>query len=326
MQPARSFSARRQARPGWAAALLATVAMTHFGVAGPAETPSLPLEPGAQPAARVRAPAGGDAAPAAPPQPPRRAELPPDRPATEPVWSPLARAFAASTDLRAFVAQAQLQPLAGGLFYARRALAECRLRPDTAADPGPLNPHSHRRAQAAAAQAEMSARRCAAFLPDELSDAALERLQRAGLQAGDPLLAVMHAWVDALDVDDIPALRRLMARALHHGDPALLEFMGQAASGLFQPAGRDDPGTFESSRVDHQQVWDALACELGAGCRAPRGPPDALCEQLTRCAAERFGSAPSSVPPGPAWAEAVAEVQRRVDLIRRRQGVALLTP
>lgn len=326
MSPARSFSAHRLARPGWAAAVLASVVMSFGGVGGPDGSSPLPPAPGVVPVSPSTEHDVAAAAQAAPQRPSLRADAPPGPPAPEPVSAALARAFAASIDLRAFVAQAVQQPQAGGLFYARRALAECRLRPDTAADPGPLNPDSHRRAQAAAAQAEVSARRCAAFLPEELSDAALERLQQAGLQAGDPLLAVMHAWVEALDADDIPALRRLMAQALQQGDPALLEFIGQAGSGLFQPPGQDDPDTFEASRVDHQQVWDAVACELGAGCRTPRGPPDALCEQLARCAAERFGSVPSSVAPGPAWAAAAADVQRRVDLIRRRQGVALLTP
>ncbi len=329
MHPARTFGHRRLAPLG-VGVMLAAGALALFGAGGPAEPPPVAaVQAEVRPAAAAAAPAAVvDAVRSPPGRPDPRAVPPKARPAPEPVSAGLARAFAASTDLRAFVARAVQQPQAGGVFYARRALAECRLRaaPDT--DPGPGLPStgSHRREQAAAAQADGHARRCAAFLPEEIADAAMEGLQQQGLQAGDPLLAVMHAWVEALDADDPAALRRLLAVALQQGDPALLEVMGQAGSGLFQPATRDDPGTPESARIDHQQLWDALVCELGAGCRAPRGPPDALCEHLLRCAAERFGSAPSSVVPGTAGADAVAEVRRRVELVRRQQGVALLGP
>ena len=215
----------------------------------------------------------------------------------------LAEAFAASTDLRAFVAQARTRPAEGGSFYALRALSECRLRPpldqlgeiDAAAD------RSHAQLRRRSEYIERSHRRCDAFLDDELGDAAVQDLEAQGLAAGDRLVASYRRWTEAVEAGDYEELEAALAEAFKLADPLLLEWIGLTGADYWmRPNGRvlSADNDLRARMVD---VWRLLPCELGADCAAGNAHqgPDCLfagrCEpdrRLSVTADERWGAAP----------------------------------
>ena len=159
--------------------------------------------------------------------------------------------------------------------------------------------------------------RCAAFLPDELSDSALEQVISEGINAGDPLLPLMTEWARATEEGDLQVMRRVWRRVVDAGDPALVEWAITSGGDFMQAISDMDPSADERSRLAYLQVWGAVACELGAGCVVPRGPPDAMCELLPRCARERWGVDALVVDPSNPMALAVSEVRRA---LARLQG------
>ncbi len=257
----------------------------------------------------------------------------------------LATALRDATDLRAFALDARRQPAAGGYFYAARAMAECRLRPmpaeeeaaalatsaNEASEAGSAAP-THRRLQAEAAQQERWARRCASFLPQELSDAAMSSLWRQAARAGDPLAALMQRWEQTVLTDDAGGLRRVWQAIVDAGDPALLDWAAVQAGGLFGATLHEvDPAGEDTRRIDRQQVWAAVICELGAGCTLPHGPADGLCEALPRCARERWDTAAWPLAADHELATTVREVRRLLRVLKRGDAplvgaVALASP
>ena len=231
--------------------------------------------------------------------------------------------FLASTELRSYAIRARDRPADGGAFYAIRAMAECRLQPSLPTELQDASPNaiSHRRAQFNAANAERRTMRCAAFSTEELSDHATSQIQASGVRAGDPLLLLMDAWIDAVDSDDSPALRRLWRAVIDTGEPLLLEWVVEAGAGLFEPDSRLARDSAAADFVDYQLVWSAVKCELGAGCLEPRGPPDAICEHLLRCARERWGSGVSPAMPSTLIEAALAEVTAMAHRLRRREAL-----
>ena len=259
----------------------------------------------------------------------------------------LAHTFDQATDLRSFAMAAREHARSGGYFYAARALAECRLRPveewNEAAEVegsldraneranGSASPSTHRRLQARTAQQERWARRCASFLPQELSDDAVAALWRDAARAGDPLAALMQRWRRTVLADDPEGLRRLWQSIVATKDAALLDWAVIQADGLLGITVRSaDPAGGDTRRVDRQQMWAAVSCELGAGCKAPHGPPDELCETLPRCSQERWGAGTWPLAPGRDVALTVVAVQRLVRTLRRGEaplmGAVALTP
>lgn len=241
------------------------------------------------------------------------------RAAGERARTTIAADFARSTELRSFALAARSRPHDGGAFYAAYAMAECRLRPATAPnDDASADANAdHRREQARVASLERWSMRCAAFLPDELSDDALQQVIAAGAQAGDPLLAGMQAWARALEDGDLRTLRREWRTLVRAADPALREWAIRSGGDVMHAIVEMNANADEQTRAAYLQTWDAVGCELGAGCVAPRGPPDALCELLPRCARERWDVAALEPAPASPLASTVAKVRRTLDGLRR---------
>lgn len=252
------------------------------------------------------------------PQPAPRIELTAP-PASRLASRTLLAEFARSTDLRSFAIAARGRASEGGAFYAAYAIAECRLRPPASGEVvAPRStPLDHRREQARVASAERWAMRCAAFLPDELSDDALDKVLASGARANDPLLPVMADWGRAVEDGELASLRRAWHAVLQAGDPALLDWAIQSGGDYLHAIVDMDPAADEPRRSAYLYTWDAVACELGAGCVTPRGPPDALCELLPRCARERWDIAALGATPASPLASTVHEVQRTIAAMRR---------
>ncbi|MEK8030688.1 hypothetical protein AACH06_07595 [Ideonella sp. DXS29W] len=244
----------------------------------------------------------------------------------------MARLLRDAVDLRAFALEARRHPEAGGYFYAARAMAECRLHPAAAADgegEGASDPMtvdaepggSHRRLQALAAQHVRWARRCASFLPQELSDAAMAALWRDARQSADPLAALLRRWQQAVLADDARALHPIWQAIVATGEPALLDGAATQAGGLFGATLREvDPAGEDTRRVDRQQVWAAVICEMGGGCTPPHGPADSLCAALPGCARERWDTDAEELPAGHKLASTVGEVQHLLQAFQRGEA------
>jgi len=289
---AAGFTLRRLAAPGLAAA-----AWLLLGPAAPwnVSTPRLSLPAHAEAAVAVLAPAA-DLAPAIQLENTGRvggAASAPSGAAPARPWGRLLTAFAASTDLRAYAIEARKAATEGGGFYAMRALSERRLHAsDSVGEDTAFALAEHRRLQAAAHHAERWALRCAGFLPEEISDEAVAAIAQTGLRSGDPLLRLAAAWNDAVEADDPDALRAAWSAIVSTGDPSLLEWAAAVGAGLasLDPLVRGSEAPEAGNAPDDAQMWSAVACELGAGCVAPRGPRDALCQRLVQCAHERWGA------------------------------------
>lgn len=329
---------------GWSVGLAALAAAGLHVALRAAEAPSRVDAPSPNALRRLMPPTGQAHAELARPIVDRPAPV--ARAGTPPT---LAMALRDATDLRAFALDARRHAAAGGYFYAARAMAECRLRPlpssddaaslaptasgadgDAGSDGGPAR--SHRRLQAQAAQQDRWDRRCASFLPQELSDASMDLLWREAARDGDPLAALMQRWVQAVLTDDAGGLRRVWQAIVDAGDPALLDWAAVQAGGLFGATLHEvDPAGEDTRRIDRQQVWAAVICELGAGCTLPHGPADGLCEALPRCARERWDSAAWPLAADHELATTVREVRRLLRVLKRGDAplvgaVALASP
>lgn len=98
--------------------------------------------------------------------------------------------------------------------------------------------------------------------------------------------------------------------------------VGQQAGDPLQPAmagwsRAGDRALLEWAIQSGGDFMHAVACELGAGCVTPRGPPDALCEVLPRCARKRWDSAAIGVDPASPMASAVNEIRRTLAALQR---------
>ena len=211
----------------------------------------------------------------------------------------LAAAFDEAPDLRAFAIEAERRPAEGGVFHALRALAECRMRPPIDLPPSAVADAqtSHLRLQAQAAGNDRLARRCAAFVADDLADAEVERLAALGRGAGDPLVASFALWLHAVQEGTLPAIANALAVALRTEDAALLELVAITGQDYLSAGGAAADDADESQARVRHAAWRLLPCELGAGCATPRGPPDELCERSARCAQARWGTGPRLDPP-----------------------------
>lgn len=232
------------------------------------------------------------------PPPPRSAAQP--RSITPAAPRTLALRFEQATDLRAFVAEAQRQPALGGSFHALRALAECRqhagadqsadepAEPTFDAPPGAAAP-DHARLQRRGERLDRSARRCAAFLPDELDDAAVAALRAAGEAGGDPLLLAYREWLRAVEAVDYSRMERALAAVFVLNEPLLLEWVGLTGADYWIAA-RPDAPIDETARRLARDAWRLLPCALGARCDRGDVQADADCSALGQCDADRWQS------------------------------------
>ncbi len=210
--------------------------------------------------------------------------------------SDLAAKFEASTDLRAFVAEARSRPSAGGVFYALRALAECRQQPE----PGSTEPFaepsgesadaallSHAQLHRRGERLDRAARRCAAFMDSELSDEAVARIETEAT-GRDPLLRAYQGWLKAVEAVDYRRMTASMAKVLAFDEPLLIEWVGMTGADYLGNAG-SPPGTpDDAARRRAIDAWRLLPCALGADCQRGDLQTDAACEVSGRCAADRW--------------------------------------
>jgi hypothetical protein len=241
-------------------------------------------------------PAVADAAPHAPRS---RAAAGKPRARAPATLGTLATRFEQATDLRAFVAEARRQPSLGGSFHALRALAECRqhagvadgaepVEPAFDAPPGAAAP-DHARLQRRGERLDRSARRCAAFLPDELDDAAVAELRAEGEAGGDPLLVAYRAWLQAVEAVDYTRMEQALAAVFAQDEPLLLEWVGLTGADYWIAA-RPDAPIDESARRLARDAWRLLPCALGARCDRGDVQADADCAALGQCDADRWQS------------------------------------
>lgn len=251
------------------------------------------LTPQPGPTARPRADAADVPSPfalfgAADPSP-AAADLGPPPPASAPhvrARSALARRYAASSDLRAFVEQARARPEDGGAFYALRALSECRTR----VPPGELRElegdasASHAQLLRRSEYIERSHRRCDGFLDEELSDEAVERLAEEGVAAGDPLMTRYRRWTRAVETGSYGELEGALGPILEAGDPLLLEWVGVTGADYWIN------GFTASGDVDWRErmhdIWRLVACEMGADCSVLDAGRSLDCLLAARCDAD----------------------------------------
>jgi hypothetical protein len=271
-----------------AATLLALVAGlgSRWYTYGPATAPQPPIQTALGPAAPAAAVA---------PAPPARAAAKPHRGAPAAHRS-LAVLFEQATDLRAFVAEARRQPALGGAFHALRALAECRqhagaaesVEPTFDAPPGADAP-DHARLQRRGERLDRSARRCAAFLPDELDDLAVAALRAEGEAGGDPLLVAYRTWLHAVEAVDYARMEQALAAVFALDEPLLLEWVGLTGADYWIAA-RPDAPIDESARRLARDAWRLLPCALGARCDRGDVQADADCTAFGQCDADRWQS------------------------------------
>jgi hypothetical protein len=273
-----------------AALLLAVCAWVALQrpVHGPsaAPRPAVPASPSPAPVAVVP--------PALPPYP--AAKPRPPAPATP---RTLASRFEQATDLRAFVAEARRQPRLGGTFHALRALAECRQHTDASDSVEPVEPAfdtapgadapDHARLQRRGERLDRSARRCAAFLPNELDDAAVAALRSEGEAGGDPLLVAYREWLRAVEAVDYSRMEQALAAVFALDEPLLLEWVGLTGADYWIAA-RPDAPIDESARRLARDAWRLLPCALGARCDRGDVQADADCSAFGQCDADRWQS------------------------------------
>ena len=251
-----------------------------------APRPAASASPGPAPVAEVP--------PALPPRPAAKPRPPAPR--------TLATRFEQAADLRAFVAEARRQPRLGGTFHALRALAECRqhagasdiaepaepIEPAFDAPPGAQAP-DHARLQRRGERLDRSARRCAAFLPDELDDAAVTALRSEGEAGGDPLLVAYREWLRAVEAVDYSRMEQALAAVFALDEPLLLEWVGLTGADYWIAA-RPDAPIDESARRLARDAWRLLPCALGARCDRGDVQADADCVAFGQCDVDRWQS------------------------------------
>ena len=227
-----------------------------------------------------------------PPQPPsghpsgRSQMIPIVRTATRSPIRSWSDRFDASTDLRAFVAEARGDPATGGDFYAIGALAECRLQVlgDT-----PIELitgtefRTHAALQRRAQLLERSLRRCAAFLPEELRDDAIRAIDAEGQARGDPLIAAYNTWLDALDTGDYEHLIPALKAALERSDPLLLQSIADSGSVYWTSFAQSGASVDEASMARALEAWRVMPCEIGRNCAVFDEQARSACLNFGRC-------------------------------------------
>jgi hypothetical protein len=197
----------------------------------------------------------------------------------------LITAFQSAGNLRAFMHEAMRHPERGGVFYALRALSECRRQQGTQFEPeaDPMRTLGHGDLVQRAAWAELSLRRCAAFTADDLADGEVQRLIELGAARGDPLAGAYAGWLAAIEQGSIAVLVPAMQRVLDRADPSLLEWVSVA--GIDYLEGRRGAGgpLDDVARRRRMDAWALLPCEFGADCTQPDLGAASPCVGAGRC-------------------------------------------
>lgn len=199
--------------------------------------------------------------------------------------SSLMAEFQAAGNLRAFVHEAMRHPERGGVFYALRALSECRRRQGTQFEPeaDPGRALGHAELVTRAAWAELSLRRCAAFTADDLADDEVQRLLELGAARGDPLAGAYAGWVAAVEQGSIAALVPAMQRVLDRADPGLLEWVSVAGIDYLEGSRGASGPLDDVARRRRMDAWALLPCEFGADCAQPDLGAASPCVGAGRC-------------------------------------------
>jgi len=180
---------------------------------------------------------------------------------------------------------AMRHPERGGVFYALRALSECRRQQGTQFEPeaDPTRALGHGDLVKRAAWAELSLRRCAAFTADDLADGEVQRLLELGAARGDTLAGAYTGWLAAIEQGSIAALVPAMQRVLDRADPGLLEWVSVA--GIDYLEGRRGAGgpLDDVARRRRMDAWALLPCEFGGDCTQPDLGAASPCVGAGRC-------------------------------------------
>ena len=246
---------------------------------------------------------------------------------------PLIAAFEAAADLRVFADAALRRPADGGVFYALRALAECRRWREAPPEP-PMDvvvERSHRELSQRRAWADLANRRCAGFVDDELADAEVERVLALGMAQRDPLVLAYRGWLDAVAEADMEAVVAALAQVLQTADPALLEWVALTGADYIEAGAGALAPLDETTRRRRRDAWALLPCEVGADCARPdlgaasRCLASGLCTEGRREAIVLRGAWRSAAERA-ALAEEVALLRRALQAQDARAALGLAAP
>jgi hypothetical protein len=210
----------------------------------------------------------------------------PTQAAAQPAAAPsLISAYESAPDLRVFVDAALRRPADGGVFYALRALAECRRWREVATEPevDVVVQRSHRELAQRRAWADLANRRCAGFIDDELADAGVEHLLALGTGQADPLVLAYRGWLDAVTEGRLESVVAALARVLQRADPALLDWVALTGADYIEANANGRAPLDETARRRRRDAWALLPCELGADCSRPDLGAASRCLAAGRC-------------------------------------------
>lgn len=243
-------------------------------------------------------------------------------PTPRPPASPLISAFESAGNLRAFIADALQHPAQGGVFYALVALAECRGRQGVDGDlPSDVaRERSHAELSQRLAWVNLSERRCASLIPDDLADSRIDDLFALGVAQGDPLVLAYRGWLDAIEQGSVHDLIEAMQRVLASADPALLQWVAAAGS-LYLIGGRSTSSPADEMSIRRRlDAWALLPCELGADCSRPDLGAASPCIAAAHCA----GGRGRSTLPGMTSATEQDQAALEAELARLKHAVVAL--